>query len=78
MYSGNTGFILAARNGHLKIVEFLLTKGASVDENNISGKIQISIFLTMIYLSMYLSFDLYIYLFNFNKCVKYIISVYLV
>ena len=48
MYSGNTGFILAARNGHLNILEFLLSKGASVDEKDTLGKIQ----LLFIYLSM--------------------------
>ena len=33
LYSENTGFILAARNDHLNILEFLLSKGSSVDEN---------------------------------------------
>ena len=41
MYSGNTGFLEAAVNGHLNILEFLLTKGASVDEKNNAGMIQI-------------------------------------
>ena len=40
LYSDNTGFLEAAINGHLNILEFLLTKGASVDQKNISGKIQ--------------------------------------
>ena len=46
MYSGDTGFILAARWGHLNILEFLLTEGALVDEKNYMGKIQISIYLS--------------------------------
>ena len=41
MYSGNTCFIEAAKNGHLNILEFLLTKGSSVDEKNGGGKIQL-------------------------------------
>ena len=41
MYSGNTGFILAAGNGHLEILEFLLTKGASVDQKDRWGKIKL-------------------------------------
>ena len=41
MYSENTGFILAAGNGYLNILEFLLTKGASVDEKNEDGKIKL-------------------------------------
>ena len=41
LYSGDTGFILAAEKGHLNILEFLLTKGASVDEKNGLGKIQL-------------------------------------
>ena len=41
MYSGNTGFLEAAGNGHLNILEFLLTKGASVDENNYGGKMKL-------------------------------------
>ena len=45
MYSG---FILAARNGHLEILEFLLSKGASVHEKDTLGKIKI----LFIYLSM--------------------------
>ena len=41
MYSGDTGFILAAEEGHLNILEFLLTKGFSVDEKDDRyGKIQ--------------------------------------
>ena len=39
MYSGCTGFLLAAKNGHLKILEFLITKGSSVDEKDKYGKI---------------------------------------
>ena len=50
MYSGNTGFILAAGHGHLKILEFLLTKGSSVDEKNEIGKIK---FLSMQTLNFY-------------------------
>ena len=48
LYSGDTAFILAAGNGHLNILEFLLTKGSSVDEKNNNGKIK----LLFIYLSM--------------------------
>ena len=40
LYSGETALIFAARRGHLKVLKFLLNKGASVDEKNISGKIQ--------------------------------------
>ena len=45
MYSGNTGFILAARNGHLNILEFLLTVGSTVDEKNDNGKIKLLLFI---------------------------------
>ena len=56
LYSGNTGFLLAAQNGHLNILEFLLTKGSSVDEKNKLGKIQLLyIYLSSTYLSIYLS-----------------------
>ena len=55
MYSGNTGFIEAARNGHLNILELLITKGASVDQKNEDGKIQLLSYLS-IYLIIYLSF----------------------
>ena len=41
MYSGSTGSLLAARNGHLNILEFLLTKGSSVDEKDRYGKIKL-------------------------------------
>ena len=47
LYSDKTGFLEAARDGHLNILEFLLTKGASVDEKNIAGMIK----LLFIYLS---------------------------
>ena len=50
MYSDETGFILAAGNGHLNILEFLLTKGSSVDQKDYDGKIK----LLFIYLSMIL------------------------
>ena len=40
-YLGNTGFIEAASNGHLEILEFLLTKGASIDEKNYDGKMEL-------------------------------------
>ena len=40
-YSDETGFILAAENGHLNILEFLLTKGSSVHEKNYRGKIKL-------------------------------------
>ena len=49
MYLGNTGFIEAASNGHLEILEFLLTKGASVDEKNYDGKMKL---LYIIYLTL--------------------------
>ena len=48
LYLGNTGFILAAGQGHLNILEFLLTKGASVDEKNRIGKMK-----PFFYLSIY-------------------------
>ena len=41
MYSGDTGFLMAAANGHLDSLEFLLTKGALVDEKNIYGKMKL-------------------------------------
>ena len=41
LYSGKTAFIEAAENGHLNILEFLLSKGFSVDWKNDSyGKIE--------------------------------------
>ena len=58
LYSDETGFILAAGNGHLNILEFLLTKGSSVDQKNEDGKIQI----LTIYLSIYLFIQSSIYL----------------
>ena len=45
LYSGSTGFILAARNGHLNILEFLLTVGSTVDEKNDNGKIKLLLFI---------------------------------
>ena len=38
MYLDNTGFVEAAGNGHLNILKFLLTKGASVHEKDNWGK----------------------------------------
>ena len=55
MYSDKTGFLEAARNGHLKILEFLLTNGSSVDEKNYWGKIQILPFYLSNYSFIYLS-----------------------
>ena len=57
LYSEETGFILAARNGQLNILQFLITKGSSVDEKDINGKKQI---LHIIYI--YVSIFLFIYI----------------
>ena len=69
MYSGilTTGLQEAARYGHLNILEFLLTKGFSVDEKNYQGKITLVFINTFIYtyltiLIHSLSFYLFIYL----------------
>ena len=40
MYSGETALILAARKGHLKILESLLNKGSLVDKKDNLGKIK--------------------------------------
>ena len=61
LYSDDNAFILAAANGHLNILEFLLIKEASVKERNDRGKIQISIYIA-VYLSNYLSIYFTIYL----------------
>ena len=53
LYSGNTAFILAAGQGHLNILEFLLTKGSSVDEKNNDGKMKL--FFIFINQSIFLS-----------------------
>ena len=55
LYSGDTGFMLAAMYGHLNILEFLLTKGSSVDEKNRDGKINLLFIFLSIYPSSYLS-----------------------
>ena len=39
LYSGDTGFLEAVNYGQLNILEFLVTKGASVDDRNVLGKI---------------------------------------
>ena len=51
LYSGYTAFILAAKNGHLNIIEFLLNKGSSVKENNRWGKIKfyLCVFISSVY-----------------------------
>ena len=54
MYSDDTGFIMAAKKGHLNVLEFLLTKGSSVNEKNDMGMIHL-------YLSIYLPIYLSIY-----------------
>ena len=66
LYSGRTGFILAARNGNLNILEFLLTKGASVDQKDRYGKIQPLSSLSLIkvkskYKNYYIAFKLKIF-----------------
>ena len=44
LYSGNTGFLEAARKGHLNILEFLLTNGSSLNEKNSKGEIKLLYF----------------------------------
>ena len=56
MYSGESAFTEAARKGHLNILKFLLTKGASVDQKNDDGKIQILPNYLFIYPTIFLEF----------------------
>ena len=41
MSSGEIGFIEAAGNGHLEILELLVTKGSLINQKNRSGKIKL-------------------------------------
>ena len=91
LYSGNTGFLLAAQNGHLNILEFLLTKGSSVDEKNDWGMIKLlfiylskiplwlKLFTAFIYLSIHMSsYWLIIYKSIYTSFLSIYLSIYLI